>query len=200
MPTRAVLPILTGLLLAVGTPVAAQSGPDELAVRNYRLSMPVVQKLDAVYRAIAEAMDRDPRSAQLKKLKAEMKTLEDKDEPTAAEQRRMEALATEIERLEEALAGGLDLGDAKSLSEMSRMIEGMPLVVGAVRQAGFTPREFATAQLALVQSVLTHGLMKSTGTREVPKDASPENLKFVAEHEAELTALIESWEKLGKGT
>jgi len=162
--------------------------------------MPVVQKLDAVYRAVAEAMDRDPRAAQLKKLRAELKTLEDKEEPTEVEQRRMETIAAEIERLEEALAGGLDLGEAQSLAEMSRLVEASPLVAGPVRRAGLTPREFATAQLALLQAVMLHGIMKSTGSTEIPKDASPENLKFVADNEAELTALLATWEKLGKGS
>jgi hypothetical protein len=198
MRARLLLPALAAILLAA--PVAARQSADDLAVRNFKLSMAVVQKLDAVHRALAAAVARDPRGAQLRKLRAELEALEAKDEPTEAEQKRMETLAGEIERLEESLAGGVDFSEANSLSEMSRMIEASPLLAGAVRQGGITPREFATAHLALIQSLLTHQLMKSTGTREVPKDASADNIKFIADHEAELSTILESWEKLGKGS
>jgi hypothetical protein len=76
-------------------PVApAQADRDLQEVQSYRLSMDVVRKLSAVYKAATAAEAKDPRRQQIAKKKAELKALESKEEPTEAEQERMAALAT----------------------------------------------------------------------------------------------------------
>ena len=139
-----------GVADAAAAPTQADSDLQE--VQNHRLSMDGIRKLTAVYRAVAAAEAKDPRRQQIAKKKAELKALENKEEPTAAEQERMEALADEIARLEEGADSDVNLNGATTLSEMARRLDAVPAFAAAVRGAGMTTREFATAQLSLLQT------------------------------------------------
>lgn len=50
----------------------------------------------------------------------------------------------------------------------------------------------------MIQSGMIAGMRKAGLVKEIPKDVSAENVRFVEEHEAELKALQEAWEQLGK--
>lgn len=173
-------------LLAVPTAALAQLKGDAAEIRNYRLTMDKVRALVGVYEKASEQMKKDPKRRELAAKEKELEALTNKENPTAADERRMEKLGQEIEALESALDG--DDGGG-SLTDMARSIERNPALASAVRSAGFKPREFAVAQLALFQAMFAHGLQKSGHLKELPKEVSPENVRFVAQHEAELEKL-----------
>jgi hypothetical protein len=172
-----------------------QTDPDLQEVQSYRLSMDVVRKLTAVYKAAAAAEAKDPRRQQIAKKKAELKALESKDEPTDAEQERMATLSDEIARLEESDDSGVTLAGATTLSEMARRLDAMPAFAAAVRGAGMTTREFATAQLALLQTGIAYALLKSSPGQQPPPGVSKDNLEFMRLHEQEIEALRTTWEQ-----
>jgi hypothetical protein len=181
--------------VADGAPAPAQADSDLQEVQSYRLSMDGIRKLTAVYKAAAAAEAKDPRRQQIAKKKAELKALESKEEPTAAEQERMSALADEIARLEESTDSDVTLNGATTLSEMARRLDAVPAFAAAVRAAGMTTREFATAQLSLLQTGIAYALLKSSPGKQPPPGVSKENLEFMRLHEQEIEALRATWEK-----
>ena len=182
--------------VAAAAPAPAQAADRDLQeVQSYRLSMEVIRKLAAVYKAAAAAEAKDPRRAQIAKKKAELKALESKEEPTDAEQERMAALSDEIARLEESADSGVTLDGATTLSEMARRLDAVPAFAAAVRGAGMTTREFATAQLSLLQTGIAYALLKSSPGKQPPPGVSKENLEFMRLHEQEIEALRAAWEK-----
>jgi len=176
-----------GVAAAEGAP--AQADRDLQEVQTYRLSMEVVRKLTAVYKAAAAEEAKDPRRQQIARTKAELAALESKEEPTEAEQERMAALADEIERLEETAESGATLEGATTLTEMARRMDSVPAFAAAVRAAGMTTREFATAQLALLQTGIAYALLKSSSGKQPPPGVSKDNLEFMRLHEQEIEAL-----------
>jgi hypothetical protein len=187
--------------MAAEAAAAQAPGPaadrDLKEVQSYRLSMPVVQKLSAIYKTVAAEDAKDPKRQQLVKKKAELKALESKEEPTEAEQERMSVLADEIQRLEEAGdANATPTDNPTTLAEMARRVDSVPALAAAVRGAGMTSREFATAQLALMQTGIAHALLKSSpaGTPP-PAGVLKENLEFFRLHEKELESLFASLDK-----
>jgi hypothetical protein len=198
--------VVAGIVAAAGPGAAAKAAPallpqagadrDAKEVQSYRLTMPVMQKLGAVYKAAAAEEAKDPRKQQLAKKKAELKALETKEEPTEAEQERMSVLADEIDRLEQAADGGTAADNPKTLAEMAARVDAVPALAAAVRAAGLTSREFATAQLALLQTGLAYGLLKASpaGTPP-PAGVLKENLEFFRVHEKELEEVFASLDK-----
>jgi hypothetical protein len=199
--TAVVVRFLFGTCFAAagpGVPTAAapaQADRDLQEVQSYRLSMDVVRKMTAVYKAAAAEEAKDPRRQQIAKKKAELAALEGKEEPTEAEQERMAALAGEIDRLQEAAESGATLEGATTLTEMARRMDAVPAFAAAVRGAGLTTREFATAQLALLQAGIAHALLKGSPGKAPPPGVSKENLEFVRLHEPEIEALRTAWER-----
>jgi len=191
---------VVGVVLVVpAAPALAQSTTTSLdrdaqEVKSYRLSMSVLQKLGAIHKAAAAARMKDPRYQQLAGRKAELAALEAKQEPTDAEQERMGVLAEEIERLEQSDDEDAALGNARTLSEMAGKIDTLPALAAAVRGAGMTTREFATAELALLQAGLAYGLQKAGRLKQLPDEVSKENVEFVRQHEREIEALRAEWE------
>ena len=191
---------VVGVVLVVpAAPALAQSTTTSLdrdaqEVKSYRLSMSVLQKLGAIHKAAAAARMKDPRYQQLAGRKAELAALEAKQEPTDAEQERMGVLAEEIERLEQSDDEDAALGNARTLSEMAGKIDTLPALAAAVRGAFMTTREFATAELALLQAGLAYGLQKAGRLKQLPDEVSKENVEFVRQHEREIEALRAEWE------
>ena len=196
-----VVVLAAGLGAAAGPGVAAahaapaQADRDLQEVQSYRLSMDVVRKLAAVHKAAAAAQAKDPRQQMIAKKKAELKALESKEEPTQAEQERMATLTDEIQRLEESADSGVTLEGATTLSELARRLDGVPAFAAAVRGAGMTTREFATAQLALLQTGIAYALLKSSPGQQPPPGVSKDNLEFMRLHEQEIEALRGAWDE-----
>ncbi|MGH9197466.1 MAG: hypothetical protein ACRD1T_17200 [Acidimicrobiia bacterium] len=177
----------------------AQVDRDMAEVHNYRLTMANVRQIAEAYKAIFAAVEKDPRAQALMKLEAELEILQAKDEPTEADMKRIEALEQQIEQGKAPFQGlSVNVNEKKTLTEMAQAIEAEPILARAVRAAGFTPRQFVTAQMAFFEAMLTHGFMKAGGVKEPPKGVPIENLKFVQENEAELTKLFQELEALGK--
>lgn len=183
-------------------PLAAQTSPDPDAaeLRNYELTVTALEQFTAASRQLMTAVRNDPRYGQMMKLQREMKTLQDKEEPTDADMERMEALATEMEALEGTLPNALDLSQTNSLSEMEAAIRREPLIANALESAGMAPRDYAKFALAFFQAAMIHGMQKSGMVKELPKELQAqvniENIKFVEEHQAKIQALIKEFQAL----
>ena len=78
-----------------------------------------------------------------------------------------------------------------SLDDIARKIERTPVMAAAVREAGLSPREFATITVAMMQAAMASSVLQMR-----PKDnqdslvremkASMENIRFLREHETAL--------------
>ena len=190
--------ILTGAL-STSSPAAQatlQADRDMKEIASYRLSMDTVKKVDAAMRAMFDEMARDPRFQASIKLEAELKALNEKEERTEAEDRRIEELERERETMRSENPFNLD--SANTLSEMEAQVQKVPPMANALRSAGLTPREYSKFMLAMLQAGMAAGMKKSGLIKELPKDFPAENVKFIEDHEAELAALQRQWQELGK--
>ncbi|HEU4697541.1 MAG TPA: hypothetical protein VFS40_00015 [Gemmatimonadales bacterium] len=86
----------------------------------------------------------------------------------------------------------MDASDPNAgLDDLANRIASQPMMRDAVKDAGLSPKEYATLTMSLVQSGMAAGVLKMR-----PKDnqdslvremkANPENVRFMQEHEAEL--------------
>ncbi len=182
---------LTAFLVAIAAaPAAAQassSAADTREVLAYRLTMPKLNQLNQAMADVQRQREADPAYQRLQGKRRELAALGEKDELSEAEQERMERLEEEIAEAEQAEEGP-DEAD-QSLAGMSRRMERDPRIAGALRRASLAPREAATMQIALLQAVLVAGLLESGHLKEIPKDASPENVRFVQANQAAINAM-----------
>ncbi|GLC24807.1 hypothetical protein [Roseisolibacter agri] len=102
--------------------------------------------------------------------------------------------------------GGDDDNDDQSLDGIAAKIERVPAMAAAVREAGLSPREFATISMAMLQSAMAGSVLQMR-----PKDnadslvremkANMDNVRFMREHEAEIKqkqeAMAAEMKKLG---
>jgi hypothetical protein len=73
--------------------------------------------------------------------------------------------------------------------------------MAALNAAGLAPREYSKYMLASMMAGMVAGFQKSGMLKELPanlKEVHPDNVKFMIDHEAELTAMQKEMEKLGK--
>lgn len=183
-----------GALAAQGARLASADAKELFA---YRLTMETVTKVQAATRSMIAELRSDPGFQKQLKVEAEIEALRKKDELTEAEDARLAALEEEKEKLEEA--SELNLGSATSLDEMEASVKKSPIVTGALKQAGLSPREYGTFIMAMIQASMMAGFKKAGMIKELPKDVNPDNVKFVEEHEAELKAMQAEFEALSKG-
>jgi hypothetical protein len=152
--------------------------------------------------AVARAMQSDPRYREEKSLEKEIEALEKKDELSAADEKRLEALRGKLEELQSKADAGSDDSNNQSLDDMVRAIEKHPALAQAIRGAGLTPREYSVLSLSIFQAMMAHGIQKSLGSKDVPKELAAsvlaENIKFVADNEAEITRLMERVKSLDR--
>src|SRR5688572_26320401 len=181
----------TALLLCVtaAAPAAAQNDPDTKELMAYRLTMAGINKLNIAMRAVYTEMKSDPRVVEMKKLEADAKALSEKEELTEAEEARLAAMMEKKEQLEDAIGGGMNIGNEKTLTDMEAKVKTSPVMMRALGKAGLTPREYAKMSIAMLTSAMYAGMQKAGLLKELPKEASPENVKFILDHEAELTAM-----------
>lgn len=185
------------LLVLAWAHAAAQeraTDPDTREVMAYRLTMPKLKQLNQVYLDLQRQREADPAYQALLKKKQELAKLEAKDELSEAEQARMEQLQEEIDQAEQAEEGP-DEDEPQSLSAMAARMAADRRIGGALERAGLAPREAATLQLAYLQAAFTVGLLESGTIKEIPKDASTENVKFLQANRAELESLAALLEK-----
>jgi hypothetical protein len=178
-------------------PMLAQAAKDADAqeIASYRLSMDTVNKVAAATRVMIVELKKDPRFQEAAKVDAEITAIEKKDEATEADDARLEKLRMRKDELGEAMKG-LSMNNAASLSDMEAQIRQVPPLMNGLREAGLAPRDYAKFMLAALQAGMVAGLKKQGVLKEVPKEVSPENVKFIEDHEAELQALQKEWAAL----
>ncbi len=173
----------------------ADADAKELA--TYRLTLENLTKVRDLTRNVAQQMVQDPKFKELSKLAAEIKALEGKPELTDAEQARLDALIEQQDKLEESVENPLS-GDAQNLSEMEARIRKYPPLMQALQKAGMAPRDYAKFWLAFIQAAFAHGFQKAGMLKDLPAGVNPDNVKFIAEHTAELEAMQKEFEAFSK--
>ena len=196
------------VLSLISAPTAQSSGfsaADSKELASYRLTMETTQKVSAMFRTVMQEMSSDPKFQALQKTKSEIEALSKKDELTDAESERLEKLQAQAEQQEETLKqateGGVNLSTAKNLNEMEAAMKANPRLMSALSKAGLTPREYSKYMLASLMAGMVAGFQKSGAIKELPadlKEVNPDNVKFILDHEAELTAMQKEMEALDK--
>lgn len=174
---------------AIAQPATAQVAKDQQEIRDYKLSMAVLERVAKANKAAAAASATSPARQRLAKQKAELEALEAKDDPSAAEQQRMMTLADEIARAEDDDQADDDSRDGLTITEYARRIDGTPALAAAIRSVGLSSREYATAVLALLEAGIAHAFMQQQALKQAPPGVSPHNLEFVRTHEKQIAAL-----------
>lgn len=181
------------------TATAQMASNDVKELRDYQLSLPVLKQVVDASRLMAAAMEKDPQFQKLQKLEAELKALEAKSDPTDAELARIDALT---EQLEESGEEGVDLGQARTISEAEAELKKQPVIYGALKASGLAPREYAKFMLAFMQAGMVHGMQKAGMMKGIPKEieatVNPANLEFVRVHEKEIAAAMAEIEAFTK--
>ncbi len=198
------------------TPAFAQgtASADEKEIAAYTLTMPTLNKVVAAMRSMTQEMMQDPKYQQVMKIEkqiedveAQLAKLETKNEMTEAEGKKLEALNEQLEKLqsqkeqiEDTLDSDSPMGnDPKSLTEMEQNIGKVPALARGLEREGLSPREFSKFMLAMLQAGMVHGLSQGkVDYSKLPPGVNPDNVKFIAEHEAELKAMEKEFAALGK--
>ena len=162
-----------------------QNDPDIAELSAYRLTTATLQRVSTAMQTFAKALDSDPKYRGFIAAQKELKTLQEKDAPTPAEERRIEALEQQLEQM----SNDLDAGDAQTLSEMERKIAAVPHMSEALAAAGLSAREYAKFTLTMIQAGFVAGMKKAGQLRQPPPGVSMENVQFVIDHEKEIAAL-----------
>ena len=115
-------------------------------------------------------------------------------------------MALKMKDMSPAQQEAMSMNGTGSMDDMARQIEASPEWASAIRQAGMEPREFVTLTMSMIQSSMAASVLKMRPNDDQDSlvksmNANMENVKFVQEHEAEITARREAMEKeLGEGT
>ena len=188
------------LTLAFSAGAAAQTlSADEKELSTYRLTMPTLKKVMATLEAFFDEMTKDPKFQEQKKLEAQIKALEGKDELTDAQSAELEklreraaVLEEEIDKLQEASG----MSNPKTIDEMEAAMKKQPAAVRALAAQGLTAREYSKAMLALLQAGLAEAFLQgSSDFSKLPGAINPENVKFVRENKDALAAMQASLKK-----
>jgi hypothetical protein len=182
--------------LVAGVHVAAAQDADAKELLAYRLTKENLDRYAATMKALFVEVKKDPRFAEMGKIQAEIERISDKDELTAADEKRLDELEARLEKLEEAT----DLAiNERSLSGMEARIRTDPALSAAVKAGGMAPRDYAKFTIVLFQASMVVGMQRAGLLKEMPKDIAPENIRFVEQHEKELEAIQRQLEALGEG-
>lgn len=182
----------TGLLVALLVAMlagAAHAGPapDAQVLKDYKLTMAVMEKVAAANAIAQKSATKDPRQQALAKKQAELAALEAKEQPTDADQERMAVLADEIARADEGTAG--NGANGTTIADFAKSLESTPALAAAIKSAGLSSREYATAALALMQAAMIQGLIDQKMLAKAPPDVSQQNVDFVRLNRAKLEAM-----------
>ena len=162
-------------------------------IQEYRLTVPALKQVMAATRNLIVAMNTDPRYQRIRKLEAELKQLEEKDQPSEADTKRIEKIVAEMNSIRSSTN---IIGTDRSLSEIEAAAAKEPLVANALKTAGITARDYAKFMAAFIQASMIQALQKQGAIKEPPKDVNPENVKFAQDHQAEFEAFMKRLEEL----
>ena len=183
-PTLTAIVVLSAIV-GIGAQSRSEEETDRQELEQYRLTTDTLKKVELALLAAAKAMRNDPVVKTWQDAKREAEALQKKDELTEADARRLEQLQAIIE------SQPFDVGgDAQTLSEMAAQLAKIPPLASALKVAGLTPREYAKFTFTMSMAAMVHGFQKAGGGNQPPvPGVAAENVKFVAEHEAELDRL-----------
>ena len=194
------LALTLSITALVAAPAFAQTGlndPDAKELAAYKLTLPVLDKVVVATKNLVTAAKNDPRFKQQAAVKAEIKKLEAKEEPTEADDARLEKLRADLERMDYSL---LPDTQASTLSQMDAAMRKEPMLANALTSAGLTPREYAKFLFAFMSAGAVAGMLEQGVIKEVPKELAsslhPENIKFFQTHKAEVEAFTKAMEAL----
>ena len=205
--------IIFGLIGAAPAQAQGAAKADDKELAAYTLTMPTLKKVVAAMRTMVEEMSQDPRYQRMMKLEddidaaeKELEKLQSKDELTKAEEARVEALNAQLEKLnaekeqqEEKLEAENPMRNPQTLDDMERGIRAFPPMARALAREGLSPREYAKFMLAMMQAGMVYGFSQGkVDYAKLPPGINPANIKFVAEHKAELDAMQKEFEAMGK--
>lgn len=180
-----VLTLLTATQVMAEPPEGSTTGAaDAQELRDYRLTAATMQKVETAGRNLIAALEADPALKARTAAEAELLQLEEKDERTEADLKRMDQLSQQLGSEPYDLNVAPDSGE--SLSEIAARLEKIPPMAQALKSAGLAPREFIKFSLVVFQTMFVHEMQKAGQLKTVPPEISAENLKFVSEHEAEI--------------
>jgi hypothetical protein len=183
--TLALLALLTPKLLPAQ---ADLSDADSRAIRAYTLTMPKLRQLDQAMTEMRRQEEADPAFRSLQQKKKELAALEQKDNPSQADEQRMAKLGEEIAAAEEGDDASEEDNPA-SLDELAARMAADPRIAGALKRSGLEPREAAVMQFALFQAGLTAELLDQGAIKEIPKEANAANVKFYQANKAAIAAM-----------
>jgi hypothetical protein len=185
--------------LALVRPAYSQqpAAADSKEIASYQLTSDALTKVMNINRALVQQLSQDPTMQEVVKIEREVRALEEKEQPTEMDEKRLEELRARREELEDSVDNPLS-GDAKSLSEMEERIRKYPPLMQALQKEGMTPRDYAKFWLAFVQAAFVQGFKKSGMLKDLPADVSPENVAFIENHAAEIEAMQNELKALGR--
>jgi hypothetical protein len=175
-----------------------QQSDDRKAVAAYRLTKPTLDKVVLVMRAGQEEARKDPQVAELERVERDIAALEDKlqkSDLSAAERERL--IKLEATRLGLARSAVRDEASASSIDELAEKVQKNPATAAALTRAGLTAREYATFMATFIHAALAHSLQQA-GMPTLPEGVNPENVKFIAAHEAEVEAIQKEFQLFGR--
>jgi hypothetical protein len=188
---------LAGSVPAFAQKLPGANDPDAREIAAYELTLPGLNKVLQATKNLAEAAKNDPRFKKQAALKAEIKKLEEKEEPTEADEARLEKMQAELENMTDSL---FPKSDTQTLSQMAAAMDKEPAFAKAIASAGLTSREYAKFLFAYMSSGMVAGMMEQGVIKEVPKELAgsmnPANIKFHQAHKAELQAFQKAMESL----
>jgi len=190
IPNSSAVAVLAALLVlpvqtSAQTRRPAPADPDAAELAAYRLNVETLQKVSVAMRTFQRALENDPKYADYVAAQKELQALQEKRTPTAADQRRMQALDQQLEQM----SSDLDAGDAPTLTEMEHKIAAMPHMAEALSVAGLSAREYAKFTLTMIQSGFVAGMKKAGQLRQAPPGVAMTNVQFMIDHEKEIAAL-----------
>ena len=200
VPLRSCLYAL--LLVACALPALASQKPapadaDAAELAYYRLTPANLEKVINVNRTVLQELLRDPKVQEGLRIDAELEALSSKAEPTEADEKRIAELEARKAILEDAVDNPLG-GDARTLADLESRLKRYPPMEQALRREGMAPRDYAKFWITFLQSAFAHAFQKSGMLKKLPADVNPENVQFIADHEAEIEAMQKEFEALGK--
>jgi len=94
-------------------------------------------------------------------------------------------------------------GDAKTLSDMEKKINAVPVMASALKQEGLSARDYAKFTMAMMQAsfaLVGKQMSAKTGKPfQLPAEINPANVTFVEQHQADLKKLEQSYQQVNGG-
>jgi len=183
---------------AQGTRGKGQDDRDMAELSAYRLNTATLQKVVVATQAFGQAIQNDPQFKRYAAAEKELKALQAKEEPSEADEKRIDALERELE--ESKLKSADHASGNDSLTDMERSIASVPHMADALARAGLSTREYAKFSLAMLQAGMVAAMKKSGTIKTIPPETgvSPENVQFMIDHEKEIADLTRQMQTLGK--